>query len=569
MKKDSRKGEIVTLLVIVATIISGIASLASLSLLNGKKTIIKTKAEGGWNCPGGNCDKCGQEGLWIRSDGCGDFCNQRPNEPNCIAYNQKQNPTPTLEVIPTTVSPIIPSPTVSTPIPTEKPQQKRCQYDDSWSCDNDCTGGSACYPCGDGSYECRTIETPFPTQTFETKPTPSQCERCMRENSPSECIGICRRYPIIEPTIIIQETPQVTTTLAPTITLLKTSDLPPCTQCDDDQKCKYYPELDKRGGSHRFGCTDTGCTSDSQCKGYKSLINKDTQKYVVPSDFNLELKQGVYYVEGLGLLDCIDATLCTVGLKQTSYIDNTPMPYGQQHYDMTNVDKANSVPYTIPPQLNPMINPKLINGILVQGDKFDEPTHDYSDYRPVPIGKAIDFKAPNFTTLIDGDKNPRITNLYSICQESDNGCKALRAPTSPKNIAMIGLSVPSDKIVRLPAAGRNIDPNNNAMVLYVCPGGDCVVLKYTPSDDIYGGYTLTLRDGIKVDPNLFRAYQQADKAGRNQLPGVKNLQALGITNGRELKVTIRDQSEWMDPRSENDWWGKRPPGLKDETVLMP
>ena len=48
--------------------------------MSPKNRIATTPHAEGWRCPGGNCDKCGLDGPWVKSDGCDQFNKDRPGD---------------------------------------------------------------------------------------------------------------------------------------------------------------------------------------------------------------------------------------------------------------------------------------------------------------------------------------------------------------------------------------------------------------------------------------------------------------------------------------------------------
>jgi hypothetical protein len=74
----------------------------------------------------------------------------------------------------------------------------------------------------------------------------------------------------------------------------------------------------------------------------------------------------------------------------------------------------------------------------------------------------------------------------------------------------------------------------------------------TPS----GGYGVHV-ENVCVDPNLVALYNQANAAGRGNLPALRGGQAFGRARSGEILAAIRDTGSFMDPRSRKDWWQGR------------
>ena len=84
-----------------------------------------------------------------------------------------------------------------------------------------------------------------------------------------------------------------------------------------------------------------------------------------------------------------------------------------------------------------------------------------------------------------------------------------------------------------------------------------ITLGYTRRDSVATGYAVHIED-VCVDPNLLALYQaQTDSDGWHNtgyLPALRNNEALGTALDNEIKVAIRDNGAFMDPRSRKDWW---------------
>lgn len=94
---------------------------------------------------------------------------------------------------------------------------------------------------------------------------------------------------------------------------------------------------------------------------------------------------------------------------------------------------------------------------------------------------------------------------------------------------------------------------NGFRVLVLYADADRITFKYTRSDTIVGGYALHI-EGIQVDPNLLALYQRMNSAGRGNLPALRERQPFGTAKTTEVKVAVRDNGAFMEPRSRKDWW---------------
>lgn len=89
------------------------------------------------------------------------------------------------------------------------------------------------------------------------------------------------------------------------------------------------------------------------------------------------------------------------------------------------------------------------------------------------------------------------------------------------------------------------------LVLYAEPTR--ITLKYTPTDNVVSGYTVHVED-ICVEESPLALYETLNAAGRTVLPALVEGQAFGRANGGAIHVAIRDTGQFMDSRSDKDWW---------------
>lgn len=170
----------------------------------------------------------------------------------------------------------------------------------------------------------------------------------------------------------------------------------------------------------------------------------------------------------------------------------------------------------------------------------------------VGIGGDTDVHAPQFHTLF-GDK--RITQDFPSvyrAHEWDYNCNCRGGPIGFPEVTVLGLSTRQGEVLYTPSRSQgDIGGGYVAMVLYASPTS--LTLKYTREDNMLMGYGLHL-DGLCVDPNLLELYRRLDREGRSTLPALRGGQALGFATGGELKLAVRDTGQFMDPRSQKDWW---------------
>ena len=156
---------------------------------------------------------------------------------------------------------------------------------------------------------------------------------------------------------------------------------------------------------------------------------------------------------------------------------------------------------------------------------------------------------PQFTGLIQGNPYPTVTSIKSVNQLPTDD------PRSWSQVTAVGFGTASGQQILVPPSGRSIYQTSagsyQAIVLYA--DSNNVALKYTLEDSIVTGYTVYLSN-FQVNPSVVSAYQQANAAGRTELPALSGFFSLGTATGQELVVAIRDTGAFLDPRWRFDWW---------------
>jgi hypothetical protein len=170
----------------------------------------------------------------------------------------------------------------------------------------------------------------------------------------------------------------------------------------------------------------------------------------------------------------------------------------------------------------------------------------YKDYGP-----ADDPLAPQLRGLFGDRRQPTFTTAF-INNGWDWNSNTPTPPTpSPYEVAVIGIAVTPGETLFAPGSGRSIGNDYAALVLYA--DSNQITLKYTPEDSIARGYTVFI-EGVNVNPQLLAVYQSTNGAGRSSLPALRAGQLFGTAHGGEIRVAIRDNATFMDPRSLQDWW---------------
>ncbi len=170
----------------------------------------------------------------------------------------------------------------------------------------------------------------------------------------------------------------------------------------------------------------------------------------------------------------------------------------------------------------------------------------------VNYGGGTDQNAPQLYRLFADQRIPAFSATYQVYDWDWNcDCRGSLITTWP--VTLLGMRTTPGETIHLPGRGVSIGSGYEALVLYATESR--LTIKYTREDNVVSGYTLHLED-LCVDANLLALYQSANSAGRRSLPALRAGQMVGRARGTEIKVAIRDNGSFMDPRSAKDWWRK-------------
>ncbi len=211
--------------------------------------------------------------------------------------------------------------------------------------------------------------------------------------------------------------------------------------------------------------------------------------------------------------------------------------------------------------------------IPIVGDPTDHPAAEHPDlnlalrgYRVAPgsptkgfvfYGGSTDGAAPRLTDLFADHRAPAFSNVYQVNQWDGQYPGSFWPITSPP-VTMAGLAATPGETLHVPGTFEPTDIYRGVyQVLVLYATEERLTLKYTREDNVVHGYTIHL-EGICVEPALLAHYNQANGAGRDELPGLRAGQALGRARTGEVKLVIRDVGSFMDPRSHKDWWRNVP-----------
>jgi hypothetical protein len=165
-------------------------------------------------------------------------------------------------------------------------------------------------------------------------------------------------------------------------------------------------------------------------------------------------------------------------------------------------------------------------------------------------GGGDDPKAPHLYTLFADRRTPVFTRVYHV-YDWNWGCNCRGSLLTGPHVTLAGWRVAPGEVLHLPDSGYDIGGRYEALVLYASE--ERITLKYTLDDDVVIGYTIHV-EGVCVEPSLLALYRAWDEAGRGELPALRGGQPFGRALGTEIRVAIRDNGRFLDPRSRGDWW---------------
>ena len=212
--------------------------------------------------------------------------------------------------------------------------------------------------------------------------------------------------------------------------------------------------------------------------------------------------------------------------------------------------------------------------IPIEGTYIDRPDVAHADlnislrgYTPVAMPLELQFyagvtdaDAPQLSGLFQPNRAGQIRRGYQVndwlwaCDGRPQGCSG--DPISLWDVTMVGLATTPGEALSIPERGAAIYGGGyKAMVLYAAERQ--ITLGYTRRDTVAAGYVVHIKD-ICLDPNLLALYRAQNNAegwrSTGRLPALRNDQIFGRALSDEVKVAIRDNGSFMDPRSGKDWW---------------
>ncbi|MEX1018457.1 MAG: hypothetical protein WDZ49_02300 [Litorilinea sp.] len=165
-----------------------------------------------------------------------------------------------------------------------------------------------------------------------------------------------------------------------------------------------------------------------------------------------------------------------------------------------------------------------------------------------------DPNAPQIAAVFADRRAPRFTSAYRVYDWDwacgTDGCKG--QPLTHWPVTLVGLQSQPHEAIHIPARGLQIY-NGGYIALVLYAEETRLTVTYTRDDSPARGYVVHLED-FCVDPTLLAHYRQLDAAGRRQLPALRPQDPVGTAAPHPIKIAIRDEGSFMDPRSHKDWW---------------
>lgn len=162
----------------------------------------------------------------------------------------------------------------------------------------------------------------------------------------------------------------------------------------------------------------------------------------------------------------------------------------------------------------------------------------------------VDLQAPQLRQLFADQRHAAVRSVAQVF-DWDWGCNCKGAALSYPPVTLVGLATNAGERLLLPDSPRTIGDGYEALVLYAT--ADQITLKFTREDNVISGYTLHVMD-VCVEPALVTLYNSLNQAGRAQLPAVRGGQVFGSAMGDQVRVAIRDNGQFLDPRYLENWW---------------
>ncbi|RIK34129.1 MAG: hypothetical protein DCC55_33660 [Chloroflexi bacterium] len=248
-------------------------------------------------------------------------------------------------------------------------------------------------------------------------------------------------------------------------------------------------------------------------------------------------------------LEQVTATLSPQPGAATQILQPTPQPLSQPPSPPSDCgglpgENYGAVTVAGPPTQRPAaVHPDL--NLAVRGY---EPT--IAPATLIHIDGPVDEQAPQLTGLFGDRRHATVGTTYQV-YDWDWECDCHGDLIDASAVTLVGLQVALGEPIFTPDSPRTIGSGYEALVLYAA--ADRITIKFTREDNVVRGYTLHV-EGICVEPGLLARYTALDQAGRGELPALRGGQPFGRAQGQMIRIAIRDNGQFLDPRGRPHWW---------------
>jgi hypothetical protein len=172
----------------------------------------------------------------------------------------------------------------------------------------------------------------------------------------------------------------------------------------------------------------------------------------------------------------------------------------------------------------------------------------------VRYGGVVDAGAPQLVDILK--RVPRFVSTAQVFHWDWANARRGGLDNGVFDVTILGLQSTPMEHVHVPESAYWVHRGLGLMVMVLYASEERITLKYSGEDNVVQGYTLHIED-VCVEPGLLALYRGLDAAGRGELPAVGPHMPIGRARGGQVRVSIRDTGQFMDPRSELDWWSRK------------
>lgn len=171
----------------------------------------------------------------------------------------------------------------------------------------------------------------------------------------------------------------------------------------------------------------------------------------------------------------------------------------------------------------------------------------------VTYAGPTDMDPPKLFDMFVNKAFPGILNNYQVgAWDWASNSKQGWISSTPWKVHLVGLRTQPGEVLSIPSRKSDIYQGwAQALVLYL--DQDSITFVYTREDTVANGYAVHI-SGVNLAVDLTLLYQTLSSRSKQELPALGNNQPFATAIGNEIKMAIRDRGQFMDPRSQKDWW---------------